>query len=172
VVALFALHGSVYLVMKTQDKLADRLDYLSKIAGMVFTICYVLLSIATLLYVPHILDEFKEMPVLFLIPFVTFLLLLNERRLIVKKKYGLAFLTSATLTSLLLITIAIGLYPNILNSSIDSAYSLTVENSAASQKSLGIILTFVLIGAPLVLVYTLFLFRTFRGKVVLDEMSY
>jgi len=172
VVALFALHGSVYLVMKTQDKLADRLVYISKIAGMLFTIFYVLLSLATLLYVPHVLDEFKEMPVLFLIPVVTLLLLLNERRLIVKKKYWLAFLTSATLTSLLLVTIAIGLYPNILISSIDSAYSLTISNSAASQKSLGIILTFVLIGAPLVLIYTLFLFKTFRGKVVLDETSY
>jgi cytochrome d ubiquinol oxidase subunit II len=131
-----------------------------------------MLSIATLLYVPHVLDEFKEMPVLFLIPVVTLLLLLNERRLIVKKKYWLSFLTSATLTSLLLVTIAIGLYPNILISSIDSAYSLTIANSAASQKSLGIILTFVLIGAPLVLIYTLFLFKTFKGKVVLDETSY
>jgi cytochrome d ubiquinol oxidase subunit II len=172
VVALFALHGSVYLVMKTQDKLADRLDYISKIAGMLFTICYVMLSIATLIYVPHAADKFKEMPVLFAIPVITLLLLLNERRLIVKKKYWMAFMTSAALTSLLLITIAIDLYPNILLSSIDSAYSLTIANSAASQKSLGIILTFVMIGAPLVLIYTIFLFRTFRGKVVLDEMSY
>jgi cytochrome bd ubiquinol oxidase subunit II len=100
------------------------------------------------------------------------LLLLNERRLIVKKKYWLAFLTSAALTSLLLVTIAIGLYPNILISSVDNAYSLTIANSSASQKSLEIILTFVLIGAPLVLLYTLFLFKTFRGKVVLDDMSY
>lgn len=172
VVALFALHGSVYLVMKTHDKLADRLAFISKIAGMFFTICYVSLSIATLVYVPHAADEFKEMPVLFLIPVVTLLLLLNERRLIVRKRYWLAFMTSATLTSLLLVTIAIGLYPNLLISTIDSAYSLTIVNSAASQKSLGIILTFVSIGAPLVIIYTLFLFRTFKGKVVLDDMSY
>lgn len=172
VVALFALHGSVYLIMKTQDKLAERLDYISKIAGMFFTICYVLLSVATLIYVPHAAEEFKEMPILFVIPVLTFLLLLNERRLIVKKKYWMAFMTSAVLTSLLLITIAIGIYPNILLSSIDSAHSLTIANSAASQKSLGIILTFVMIGAPLVLIYTIFLFRTFRGKVVLDDMSY
>jgi cytochrome d ubiquinol oxidase subunit II len=172
VVTLFALHGSVYLVMKTQDKLADRLDYISKIAGMLFTFSYVMLSIATLVFVPHVLDDFKETPVLFSIPVITLLLLLNERRLIVKKKYWMAFMTSAALTSLLLVTIAIGLYPNLLISTIDSAFSLTISNSAASQKSLGIILTFVMIGAPLVLIYTLFLFRTFRGKVVLDEMSY
>jgi len=172
VVALFALHGSVYLVMKTADKLADRLVYISKIAGAFFTICYVLLSAATLVYVPHAADDFREMPILFVIPVITLLLLLNERMLIVKKKYLWAFLTSAVLTSLLLITIAIGLYPNILLSNIDSGYSLTIANSAASPKSLGIILTFVLIGAPLVLIYFVFLFRTFRGKVVLDEMSY
>jgi len=172
VVALFAFHGSVYLVMKTADKLSDRLVYISKISGMFFTICYVILSVATLVYVPHAADEFREMPILFVIPVITLLLLLNERRLIVKQKYWLAFLTSAALTSLLLITIAIGLYPNILISSIDSNYSLAIANSAASTKSLGIILTFVLIGAPLVLIYFIFLFRTFRGKVVLDEMSY
>jgi cytochrome bd ubiquinol oxidase subunit II len=172
VIALFALHGSVYLVMKTADKLADRLVYISKIAGAFFTICYVLLSVATLVYVPHAADDFREMPILFAIPVITLLLLLNERMLIVKQKYWLAFLTSAALTSLLLITIAIGLYPSILLSNIDSGYSLTIANSAASPKSLGIILTFVLIGAPLVLIYFVFLFRTFRGKVVLDEMSY
>jgi len=172
VVALFALHGSVYLVMKTEAKLADRLDTISKIAGMLFTICYVSLTIATLMFVPHVLEDFKEIPVLFAIPVITLLLLLNERRLIVRKKYWLAFMTSATLTSLLLVTLAIGLYPNLLISNIDSAFSLTIANSAASQKSLGIILTFVMIGAPLVLIYTIFLFRTFRGKVVLDDMSY
>ena len=172
VVALFALHGSVYLVMKTADKLSDRLAYISKIAGAFFTICYVLLSVATLVYVPHAADDFREMPILFLIPVITLLLLLNERRLIVKQKYWWAFLTSAALTSLLLITIAIGLYPDILLSSIDSANSLTIANSAASTKSLGIILTFALIGTPLVFIYFIFLFRTFRGKVVVDEMSY
>ncbi|MDP3916164.1 MAG: cytochrome d ubiquinol oxidase subunit II [Bacteroidota bacterium] len=172
VVALFALHGSVYLVMKTKDRLSDRLVNISKTAGMFFTICYVMLSIATLVYVPHAAEDFKETPILFAIPVVTLLLLLNERWLIEKKKYWLAFLSSATLTALLLVTIAIGLFPNILISNIDSAYSLTIANSAASQKSLGIILTFVIIGAPLVLLYTLFLFKTFKGKVELDEMSY
>ena len=172
VVALFALHGSVYLVMKTADKLAERLVYISKIAGMFFTICYVILSVATLVYVPHAASDFREMPILFAIPVITLLLLLNERRLIVKQKYWRAFLSSAALTSLLLITIAIGLYPNILLSNIDSSNSLTIANSAASSKSLGIVLTFVLIGAPLVAIYFIFLFRTFRGKVVLDEMSY
>lgn len=172
VVALFALHGSVYLIMKTTDKLANRLDFISKIAGMFFTICYIGLSAATIVYVPHAAEDFREMPVLFVIPVITLLLLLNERRLLVKQKYWRAFLSSSALTSLLLITIAIGLYPNILLSNIDSANSLTIANSAASYKSLGIILTFVLIGAPLVLIYFLFLFRTFRGKVVLDEMSY
>ena len=63
VVALFALHGSVYLVMKKADKLAERLDYISKIAGMFFTICYVSLSAATLLYVPYAAVDFREIPI-------------------------------------------------------------------------------------------------------------
>jgi len=172
VVALFALHGSVYLVMKTEDKLSDRLADISKAASLFFTICYFILSLATLIYVPHAAEKFKEMPVLFAIPILTLLLIIYGRKLIDTKKYWWAFITSAALTSLLLVTIAIGLYPNLLLSSINESYSLTVANSAASSKSLGIVLSFVLIGAPLVLIYTVFLFRTFRGKVVLDDMSY
>jgi cytochrome d ubiquinol oxidase subunit II len=74
--------------------------------------------------------------------------------------------------SLLLIIVAVELYPNMVVSTLDPAYSLTVANSSSSPKSLGIMLTFAAIGIPLVAIYTSFVFWTFKGKVKLDEMSY
>ncbi len=50
--------------------------------------------------------------------------------------------------------------------------SLTIYNSASSEKSLGIMLLFAVIGAPLVISYTVFVYRTFWGKVRMDETSY
>lgn len=172
VVTLFTMHGAIYLVMKTEDRLYAKLALIARQSSRIFTICYFVLTMATLIYVPRVADKFRDFPEYFAIPVATLLLLINGRRLIEKRKFWWAFLSSSGVTALLLATIAIGLYPNLLLSSIDPAHSLTISNSASSPKSLGIILTFVAIGAPLVLVYTLFLFRTFRGKVVMDEMSY
>jgi cytochrome d ubiquinol oxidase subunit II len=59
-----------------------------------------------------------------------------------------------------------------LLSTIDSKYNIDIYNAASSQKSLKIMLIMVAIGAPLVLSYTIFVYRTFRGKVKLDEHSY
>ena len=68
--------------------------------------------------------------------------------------------------------VAIGLYPTLLYSTVDTQYNIDIYNGASSEKSLGIMLIFALIGAPLVLSYTAFVFYTFRGKVKLDETSY
>ena len=47
-----------------------------------------------------------------------------------------------------------------------------LDNAASSQKSLGIMLLIAAIGVPLVASYTFFVYRTFSGKVQIDETSY
>ena len=74
--------------------------------------------------------------------------------------------------SSVLVLVAVELYPVLLRSTVHPDYHITIYNAAASVKSLKIMMTIVAIGAPLVLGYTLFVYRTFRGKVTLDETSY
>ena len=81
-------------------------------------------------------------------------------------------MSSAFVTAMLMVLVAVGLFPNIILSSIDPAYSITVHNGSSTDKSLKIILLFALIGVPIVATYTTFVFWTFRGKVKLDENSY
>ncbi|HQO50823.1 MAG TPA: cytochrome d ubiquinol oxidase subunit II, partial [Bacteroidales bacterium] len=83
-----------------------------------------------------------------------------------------AFLFSSLTISFLLILVAVELYPVLVISTVDPAYSITVYNAASSQKSLGIMLLMTVIGAPLVIAYTIFVYRTFWGKVKMDETSY
>ena len=73
---------------------------------------------------------------------------------------------------MLLGLVAIELYPTLILSTIDPEYSLTIYNSSSSDKSLGIMLLMAAIGIPIVGSYTYFVYRTFYGKVELDEMSY
>ena len=103
---------------------------------------------------------------------LAFLAVANVPRLVSKKKYGMALIFSSLTMAFLLMLVAVQLYPVLLPSTIDPEYSITIYNAASSQKSLGIMLTIVLIGAPLLAGYFLFLYKTFHGKVKLDDTSY
>ncbi|MEZ4776382.1 MAG: cytochrome d ubiquinol oxidase subunit II [Bacteroidia bacterium] len=170
--ALFMMHGAIYLTMKTEGRLFAKFTILLRNSIIFFVVSFAITTIYTLIYFPHLSDRLKETPLLFIIPLAAFLSIANIPRLATKRKYMAAFLFSCLTLSLMLIVVAIELYPNLILSTIDPAYSLTVYNAAASQKSLSIMLIIAAIGAPLVLSYTAFVFWTFRGKVKLDESSY
>jgi cytochrome d ubiquinol oxidase subunit II len=170
--ALFSMHGAMYLSMKTEGRLFAKLTRLVKNATIFFVVTFTLLTLATLVYMPHLSDRFKELPVLFLVPVLAMLSIANITRLIARRKYRYAFFFSSLTVSLLLVMVAVELYPDLVLSTVDPEYTLTIYNAAASEKSLGIMLIFAAIGAPLVASYTIFVFWTFRGKVSLDETSY
>ncbi len=170
--ALFSMHGAIYLAMKTEGKLYDKVTRLVRGTMIFFIVSFSIMSVYTLIYLPHLSDRFREQPLMFLLPLLAMLSIANITRLISKGKYLYGFVFSALTVSFLLILVAVELYPNVILSTIDPAYNLTVYNAAASQKSLGIMLTIAAIGAPLAAGYTAFVFWTFRGKVKLDENSY
>ncbi len=169
---LFMSHGAIYLLLKTEGKLYDKLTVLLKRGMILFMLSFALTTTYTLLYIPHLSDAFLSKPILFIVPILTFLSIANLPRLASKKQYGKAFFFSSITISLSLIIVAIELYPTLLFSTIDPKYSIDIYNAAASNKTLGIMLLFVSIGVPLVLGYTFFVYRTFRGKVKIDENSY
>src|SRR5665811_1771408 len=68
-------------------------------------------------------------------------------------------------------TLGIGLWPNLLPARAQGA-SLTVPLTASSDLALTVMLIIALVGLPFVLAYTLWVYRTFRGPVRLDEHSY
>ena len=162
--ALFSTHGALYLLMKTEGRLYAKLSILARRAIIFFIVTFSLVTLYTLI--------FKDLPWLFVVPVLAFLSIANIPRLISKRRFRDGFIFSAITMSLLLIVVAIELYPVMLLSTVDEAYNITIYNAASSEKSLGIMLTIAAIGTPLVLAYTAFVFWTFRGKVELDETSY
>ncbi len=170
--ALFMMHGAIYLTMKTEGRLFAKFTILLRQSIIIFIVLFSVLTLYTLIYIPHLSDTFKENPALFVIPLVSFLSIANIPRLVKKRKYQQSFIFSSITVSMLLILVAIELYPVLILSTIDPQYNITVYNAASSDKSLGIMLSFVAIGIPLVVSYTFFVYRTFYGKVELDETSY
>jgi cytochrome d ubiquinol oxidase subunit II len=171
-VALLMMHGAIYLVMKTENRLYTKLTIIVKNTTIFFVIMILLTSFYTLLYLPNMAAVIRSYPELFVVPVMMVLSVANITRQITKRKYLYAFISSAVTISLLMILVAMELYPNMLVSTQSPANNLTVYNACSSQKTLGIMLVVAAIGVPLVVAYTTFVFITFKGKVKLDEMSY
>ncbi len=170
--ALFMMHGAIYLVMKTENRLYAKLTVLAKNTTIFFVLMFAITSVATLLFIPHMINRYREVPYMFAFPVLAILAVANITRQISRRRYFYAFLSSAFVTAMLMILVAVGLFPNIVLSTIDPNLHITVYNGASTDKSLKIMLTFAAIGVPLVGLYTSFVFWTFRGKVKLDETSY
>lgn len=170
--SLFMIHGTIYLLLKTEGKLYEKLTFISQNTFIFFIISFSTTTLYTLIYIPHLSDLFKSNNLFFIIPFLAILCIANIPRLIVKKRYRIAFIFSSLTIAFMLLFVGVELYPNLLLSTIDSDYNINIYNAASSHKSLGIMLVICAIGAPLVLAYTVFVYYTFKGKVELDEHSY
>lgn len=83
-----------------------------------------------------------------------------------------AFFSSSAMLAFLLATVSAGLYPNMLKSSTDPSFSMTVTNASAASNTLTVMLIVAIIGIPFVLLYTAGVQYIFRGKVKLTASSY
>jgi cytochrome d ubiquinol oxidase subunit II len=171
-VALFALHGSVFLSLKTDGELQRRVRVWFWRAFFVFLALYAATSVATWIAVPAAVANFEHVPALWIVPVLNALAVANIPRAMHRGKPGLAFLSSAATIAALVFLFSVAMYPYLLRSLPAPEHGLTLFNAASSPRTLGIMLLIAALGMPLVLVYTVIIYRTYRGKVVLDEHSY
>jgi len=171
-VALFAMHGSIYLYMKTEGELQQKIkNWMWKTFG-IFMSLYVLTTIVTLIKLPAVTRNFETMPIAWLAVILNILAIANIPRAISKEKPIYAFFSSSATIAALVFLFGMALFPNLIVSSISPEYSITIYNAASSQKTLGIALTIAIIGMPIVLTYTAIVYWVFRGKVELGKFSY
>jgi cytochrome d ubiquinol oxidase subunit II len=87
-------------------------------------------------------------------------------------KFGYAFTASSLMITSMILLMALSLFPRLVPSSIDLSYSLTIYNASSSPRTLETMLIIALIGVPIVVGYTIWIYRIFKGKVVIDKDSY
>ena len=170
--ALFIMHGSIYVVMKTEGELQKKIRSWVNNTIIFFVISYVTTTMYTLIYYPHMVEHFKFAPELFIVAVLNMFAIANIPREIYHGREFRAFLSSCASIAALLTLFAIGLFPNIVLSTPNPEYSLNLYNAASSQKTLNIMLIVAIIGIPFVLAYTISIYWIFRGKVKIDVTSY
>ena len=171
-VALFSMHGCIYLLLKTEDELHDRLRSWVNKTIVIFIVCYGLTTAATLLWVPHMVSAFARSPWLYVVPVLNLLAILNIPRQVHHGRDFRAFVFSCLSVALLMVLFGIGMYPEMVHSAPLPAHSLTIYNAASSRNTLGNMLIIAGVGMPMVLAYTASIYWIFRGKVELDDNSY
>jgi cytochrome d ubiquinol oxidase subunit II len=169
--AFFLMHGSLYLRLKTGGHLETRLTRWTVPLWAAFVALYAVATAATGLVSPFL---FRRMAnplwialALLVLGGIVAIPVLSRRG-----KVGAAFAASSlTIASMIGVTAA-SAYPVLVPSSLGLQHSLTIYNASSTPRTLTVMLVIALIGVPLVLAYTVFVYRLFRGKVTAGPKLY
>ena len=172
VVALFAMHGSIYLYLKTDGPVQDRLQGLMWKTFGLFLVLYLATTIYTLVEIPVAVKNFRIYKVAWVAVVLNILAIANIPRAIYLGRPMYAFFSSACTIAALTFLFGAALYPNMMVSSLDPAYSLTIYNACSSDATLRLMRIIAFLGMPFVLTYTGVVYWVFRGKVKLNSTSY
>jgi cytochrome d ubiquinol oxidase subunit II len=170
-VSAAAMHGSIFLYLKTEGELQERVHHWMWATFGIFLVCYVGVTIMTLVAVPSAIANFERWPAAWIVVALNVLAVANIPRAIYKGRPGYAFVSSCCTVAALLFLFGMALFPNLVVSTTEHP-GLTVFNAASSQKTLTIMAIVAAVGTPLVLTYTGIVYWVFRGKVKLGHFSY
>jgi len=168
---LFLVHGSLWLAVKTEGELHERAGTTAKTLWPVLLVVAGTFLIVTR-FATRLYDNYLSNPVLFVLPLLAVVALLMSRIFMGRRAWWKAWFASGlTIVSATLFGV-VGLYPNMLPSSLDPAYSMTIHNSASSPLTLKIMLGVALTCVPIVIVYQTWVYLLFKGKVSDTEPAY
>ncbi|MEN6436909.1 MAG: cytochrome d ubiquinol oxidase subunit II [Anaerolineaceae bacterium] len=154
----FILHGAIFLTLKTTDELQED----ARKAAMRLWFPALILLVAVLVY--SIVNKLLPLPVL--IPAIGVFVVAGF--LIRAKKTGWAFLLTALTILLFTGSVFAGLFPNVMVSSIDPQFNLTITNAASGPNTLRVMTIIAAIFVPIVLAYQAWSYWIFRKRLTTE----
>jgi cytochrome d ubiquinol oxidase subunit II len=190
-VALLAMHGAIYLQLRTEGAVLARATTSARIAGALFIVAFAGAGVwlamgvdgfaitamppANSSFVPLAktvvhgpgswLSSAPLRPWTLIVPVVAIVCALFALGAAARRHEMLAFVLSSVAVAGVVLTAGFALFPFVMPSSTDPRSSLTLYDSVSSQRTLQIMFWAVLIFLPLVIAYTGWAYRVMRGKV-------
>ncbi len=156
--AMFIVHGATFLKIKTEGPLRETVSKWLGKSWFFYTALHIISLTTTLIY--HQRTFVKLSIVLAVIALISTILIKVSN---CKGKVGLPFVFSSISIFSNMFFVASSIFPFMVFNT-TSAPSLTIFNSSASQNSLTVMLVMALIGMPIVISYTIFVYRVFSKK--------
>lgn len=170
--AMFVMQGAAYLTVKTNGELAGRARNAAKWAWAALVVLLVVAGLMVVADSPERLDNYTRAPIAFAVPVAACVLLALTRVSLHKGAAGRSFLLSSLSIAAIMGIWGVANYPYLLPARNVAAYGLSIFNASASQKSLQTMFIIALVGMPLVVAYTAYVYHIFRGKVRAHEEHY
>lgn len=171
-IATFAMHGALFLNLKTEGDLQARVQRWVWRSFGFFLVLFLFTTIYTLVKIPLATRNFDAHPWVWLVVGLNILCIGNIPRAIFTGRHLQAFVSSAATIAALTFFFGVAIFPDLVHSSLNPAWSLNAYNAASSPKTLGIMALIAFLGMPFVLSYTAVIFWVFRGKVTIGHFSY
>ena len=171
-VAMFVLHGATYLGLKTDGALQDRMRRWASAAWVAFIALYAVSTVASYAVAPYLFENWFSNPLTWVFFAVLLASCVAGPAAVRASRFGRGFVASAAATLSIIALAAEGMYPRLVPARPDLANSLTIYNASSTPRTLTVMLVIALVGMPLVILYTVLIYRAFRGKTVLTADSY
>ncbi|HEY3308616.1 MAG TPA: cytochrome d ubiquinol oxidase subunit II [Desulfuromonadaceae bacterium] len=169
-VMLFALHGCLYIAIKTTGNLAFRSSELAKKLWLPV----LLVAVAFLGYTypaTRLYNNYFKVPLLLIIPAIAVTSLLLVRVFAGRNNFYKAFIFSCLTIVFVVFTGITGLFPNLIPSNIDLDSSLTIYNSSSSPYTLKVMTIVAFIFLPIIIAYKTWVYRIFRARITSEDIS-
>jgi cytochrome d ubiquinol oxidase subunit II len=192
--SMLVMHGSTYAMLKVGEPMATRAASVGRWAAAVFAVSFIVagvwvgsgldghrivsgadalgpasplmkgVAIARGAWLQNYWDE----RVLWLVPSITLLAAVATWGLLGIRRSGLAFISSSLTQAGTILTAGIALFPFLMPSSTRPDQGLTVWDASSSARTLFIMLIAVIVFLPIVLAYTVWVFRVLKGRITLE----
>jgi cytochrome d ubiquinol oxidase subunit II len=167
---MFLLHGAIFLDLKTAGPVQERIARATRRIGPITTVMAAIYVVATYIFTDAA-QQFGVNPGL--VPIAAAGTLLAAGYFVHHGRSGWAFSMTCLSITLAVSTIFLALFPRVMVSSLNPAWSLTIYNASSSEKTLGIMTIVALIFVPMVLVYQGCSYWVFRKRISVDsELTY
>jgi cytochrome d ubiquinol oxidase subunit II len=167
-----ALHGTLYLALKTEGDLEKRAHGIATKLWVVVVALTLLALPATVLARPNSLANYTVHPIAFLAPFGVFVSLVTMLVAVRKRAHLTSFLASCAYLATMLAGAAAGLFPVLLPTVGTAGRDITIENAMAGPHTLQVGLVWWSFGTLLAILYSVTVFWLFRGKVPTSSEGY
>ncbi|MBN1314116.1 MAG: cytochrome d ubiquinol oxidase subunit II [Anaerolineales bacterium] len=160
--ALFVIHGALFLSLKTGDELEIRAKSIADQAWIPAAILVSILTIGGYFTT----GAFERLGIFTaVIPLGSGLALLASGWFLRQERNGWAFIMTGAAIILMTITLFMGLYPNVMPSSLNPDWNLTIYNAASGQYTLRVMTIIAVIFVPVVIAYQAWSYTIFKKRI-------
>lgn len=165
---IFLYHGACYLMLKAGEQtVLDRAQGIANKLGPVMIVVTVV-WVVWAFFASTMFENVLAIVAIALAAVFMILSVLCSR----KQASGLAFVFIALAIACCVAGVFAGMFPNIMISTLNPAYSLDIYNAASSPKTLSFMTKVALTMVPIVLLYQIWSFYVFRARVTKKTIKY